>query len=135
MTVATKGVVLPGEIPPEAAVGAAHGTVAQTAIERAIGAVAAVVGSALVVIEVIILLWGVTTRYVLEAPSLWTDETAIILFIWLTWTAFFVAVGVVVLWQVGVAMIERAAASSPGQPPSGDGQPPAVGAAVPAPEG
>ncbi len=58
-----------------------------------------------------------------------------ILFIWLTWTAFFVAVGVVVLWQVGVAMIERAAASSPGQPPSGDGQPPAVGAAVPAPEG
>ncbi|MDR3533399.1 MAG: TRAP transporter large permease subunit [Rhodopila sp.] len=84
MIVETNGAVLPGEIPPEAAAGAAHGAVAQTAIERAIGAVAAVVGGALVVVEVIILLWGVTTRYVLEAPSLWTDETAIILFIWLT---------------------------------------------------
>jgi len=43
-----------------------------------------VVGAGLVVVEVLILFWGVTTRYVLDAPSLWTDETAIILFIWLT---------------------------------------------------
>jgi tripartite ATP-independent transporter DctM subunit len=84
MVVETKGVVLPGEIPPEAVGGAAHKVETQTAIERAIGAVAAVVGAGLVVVEVIILFWGVTTRYVLDAPSLWTDETAIILFIWLT---------------------------------------------------
>jgi tripartite ATP-independent transporter DctM subunit len=84
MTVETNGVALPGEMPPEAAAAAAHDSVAQTAIERAIGAVAAAVGGALVVAEVCILLWGVFTRYVLDAPSLWTDETAIILFIWLT---------------------------------------------------
>jgi hypothetical protein len=38
-------VVLPGEIPPEAVAGAAHEVEAQTAIERAIGAVAAVLGA------------------------------------------------------------------------------------------
>jgi tripartite ATP-independent transporter DctM subunit len=75
---------LPGEIPPEAVAGAAHPVEAQTVVERAIGAVTAVLGGALVVVEVLILFWGVTTRYVLDAPSLWTDETAIILFIWLT---------------------------------------------------
>ena len=59
-----------------------------------------------------------------------------ILFIWLTWTAFFVALlAVVVLWQVAVALIERAADSSSGGPPSGDGQPQALGAARPAPQG
>ena len=58
-----------------------------------------------------------------------------ILFIWLTWTAFFVALAVVVLWQVAVALIERAADSSSGEPPSGDGQPQALGTAQPAPQG
>ena len=61
----------------------AHEVAAQAAIERIIGTAMAALGAVLVVAEVLILFWGVTTRYVLDSPSLWTDETAIILFTWL----------------------------------------------------
>ncbi len=84
MTAESNDVVLPGEIPPEAVAGVAHQIQRQTAIERYIGVTMEALGAILVVAEVIILFWGVTTRYVLDSPSLWTDETAIILFIWLT---------------------------------------------------
>jgi tripartite ATP-independent transporter DctM subunit len=77
-------VVLPGDVPPEAVAGVVHQIEAQTAIERIIGTAMSALGAVLVVAEVLILFWGVTTRYVLDSPSLWTDETAIILFIWLT---------------------------------------------------
>jgi tripartite ATP-independent transporter DctM subunit len=76
--------VLPGDVPPEAVAGVAHQVEAWTAIERIIGTAMGALGAVLVVAEVLILFWGVTTRYLLDSPSLWTDETAIILFIWLT---------------------------------------------------
>ena len=37
----------------------------------------------LVIAEIVILFSGVVARYVLEAPLVWTDETASILFLWL----------------------------------------------------
>ncbi len=60
----------------------------------------------------------------------------VILFIWLSWTAFFVAAGVVALWQIGVSLMERSAEST-GTPPSGGGPAEALSTtgATPAPEG
>jgi hypothetical protein len=61
----------------------------------------------------------------------------VILFIWLSWTAFFVAIVVVALWQLGISLMERTSGESTGTPPSGGGPAEAVSAAgpTPAPEG
>ena len=56
-----------------------------------------------------------------------------IVLIWLSWTALFIAIGVVIAWQVGVSFLERAEKVA-GSPPSGDG-PAATLSAAPAPEG
>ena len=56
-----------------------------------------------------------------------------IVLIWLSWTAFFIAIGVVIAWQVAVSLIERAEVA--GAPPSGDGPAGALASAAPAPEG
>jgi tripartite ATP-independent transporter DctM subunit len=53
------------------------------AIERVLGFVIEAIATVLIVIEVVILLAGVISRYFLSAPIVWTDEAASILFLWL----------------------------------------------------
>ncbi len=53
------------------------------ATERAIGTAVEVVTALLVVVEICVLLAGVTGRYVFHSPIIWTDEVASILFLWL----------------------------------------------------
>jgi tripartite ATP-independent transporter DctM subunit len=77
--------VLPESVLQEAGETVVHkATADQTLIERLIGRAMAFLGGALVVAELIILGWGVTTRYLLDSPSTWSDEVAVILFIWLS---------------------------------------------------
>lgn len=72
-------------VPPEEALaGVPHAGHKGNTIERALGSVMAVLGGVLVVIELLILGWGVFERYVMDSPSIWTDEAATILFIWLS---------------------------------------------------
>ena len=54
-----------------------------TTVEAAVGAVVEVVTALLVVIEIFVLLAGVTSRYVFQSPLVWTDELGSILFLWL----------------------------------------------------
>ena len=57
-----------------------------------------------------------------------------IVLIWLNWTALFIAIGVVLAWQIAVSFIERAEKVA-GSPPAGDGPAGALSSAAPAPEG
>ncbi|MBV9860954.1 MAG: TRAP transporter large permease subunit [Alphaproteobacteria bacterium] len=52
-------------------------------IDGIIGLMAEAIGAALVVIETCILFAGVVSRYVFNAPLMWTDELANFLFLWL----------------------------------------------------
>jgi tripartite ATP-independent transporter DctM subunit len=54
------------------------------AIDRLLGAMVETAAAALVVLEIMILLAGVTSRYVFHNPLVWSDELASILFLWLS---------------------------------------------------
>src|SRR5215467_10195190 len=51
--------------------------------EASVGAVVEIATALLVVIEIFVLLAGVTSRYVFQSPLVWTDELGSILFLWL----------------------------------------------------
>ena len=70
-------------------------------IERAIAIGAAYAAAILTVVEIAILLVGVTARFVFASPITWSDELAGILFLWLTTT------GVVLAYQRGHHMCVR----------------------------
>ena len=53
------------------------------ALEAALGAAVEVAAAALVAAEIVILFGGVVSRYVFNAPLVWSDELASILFLWL----------------------------------------------------
>ncbi|WP_449257393.1 TRAP transporter large permease [Bosea sp. (in: a-proteobacteria)] len=53
-------------------------------LERALGTVVSFFAAVLVVSEIVILGAGVTARYVLHTPLIWSDELASILFLWLS---------------------------------------------------
>ena len=53
------------------------------ATERAIGSTVEVITALLVLVEIFVLLAGVTSRYIFRAPITWTDEFASLLFLWL----------------------------------------------------
>jgi tripartite ATP-independent transporter DctM subunit len=52
-------------------------------LNKAIGTLVEIPAALLVLAEVIVLLMGVTSRYVLHQPLVWSDELASILFLWL----------------------------------------------------
>ena len=52
-------------------------------LNKVLGRLIEVPAALLVLAEVIVLLMGVTTRYVLHEPLIWSDELASILFLWL----------------------------------------------------
>ena len=52
-------------------------------LEKSIGRTVEVIAAALVVVEIVVLLAGVLSRYLLHAPLVWSDELASILFLWL----------------------------------------------------
>ena len=52
-------------------------------LDRALGMLIAAPAALLVLAEVVILLAGVTSRYLLHTPLVWSDELASILFLWL----------------------------------------------------
>jgi tripartite ATP-independent transporter DctM subunit len=54
-----------------------------TTADAAVGAVVEIVTALLVVIEIFVLLAGVTSRYIFQSPLVWTDELGSILFLWL----------------------------------------------------
>ncbi|WP_082906099.1 TRAP transporter large permease subunit [Bradyrhizobium centrolobii] len=54
------------------------------ALDRGLGAAVETAAAGLVVIEIIILLAGVVSRYVFRSPLVWSDELASILFLWLS---------------------------------------------------
>jgi tripartite ATP-independent transporter DctM subunit len=54
------------------------------AIDRWLGAAVETVAAGLVLLEIMILLAGVTSRYVFHNPLIWSDELASILFLWLS---------------------------------------------------
>jgi len=51
--------------------------------ERAIGSTVEVITALLVLVEIFVLLAGVTSRYIFRAPITWSDEFASLLFLWL----------------------------------------------------
>jgi tripartite ATP-independent transporter DctM subunit len=51
---------------------------------RWLGAAVETVAAGLVLLEIVILLAGVTSRYVFRSPLIWSDELASILFLWLS---------------------------------------------------
>ncbi|AWK89741.1 TRAP transporter large permease subunit [Azospirillum thermophilum] len=53
-------------------------------LDRGLATVVEGVAALLVLVEIIVLLAGVTTRYVFHAPLVWSDELASILFLWLS---------------------------------------------------
>jgi tripartite ATP-independent transporter DctM subunit len=53
------------------------------ATERAIGSTVEVITALLVLVEIFVLLAGVTSRYIFRAPITWSDEFASLLFLWL----------------------------------------------------
>jgi tripartite ATP-independent transporter DctM subunit len=61
-----------------------HFIAACGAIDRLLGAMVETAAAALVVLEIMILLAGVTSRYVFHNPLVWSDELASILFLWLS---------------------------------------------------
>src|SRR5690625_7978384 len=52
--------------------------------ERVLGTFATAVAAVLIIIEVVLLLSGVTARYVFDAPIGWTGALADMLFLWLS---------------------------------------------------
>ena len=52
-------------------------------VERAFDALVGVAAAILVVVEIVVLFAGITARYLLHKPLIWTDELAGILFLWL----------------------------------------------------
>ena len=52
-------------------------------LDRALGLLIAVPTAVLVLLEVVVLLGGVISRYVFHRPIIWTDELASTLFLWL----------------------------------------------------
>src|SRR4051812_10243908 len=54
-----------------------------SAVEAALGPLVEIPAAALVVAEIVVLLAGVTARYVFHQPLVWSDELASILFLWL----------------------------------------------------
>lgn len=52
--------------------------------DKVLGLILETVAAALVVAEIVILLAGVISRYVMHAPLVWSDELASILFLWLS---------------------------------------------------
>lgn len=61
-------------------------------MDDAIYRVVELIAAALLVVEIIVLFCGIFTRYVLDAPLVWTDEFASLLFIWLGMLGTIVAV-------------------------------------------
>lgn len=57
---------------------------ATRAVERTVGHLVEWITAALVLAEIVVLLSGVLARYVFEAPLVWSDELAGILFLWLS---------------------------------------------------
>src|SRR5689334_11290236 len=57
----------------------------------AIGTAAEAIGAALVLAETTILFCGVVSRYVFNAPLIWSDELATFLFLWLSMLGMVVA--------------------------------------------
>lgn len=53
-------------------------------LERGIALLTEIPGAILVVVEVIVLFAGVTSRYALHQPLVWSDELAALLFLWLS---------------------------------------------------
>ena len=53
------------------------------AVETGIGAVVEITAALLVAVEIVVLLSGVISRYLLRNPLVWSDELASILFLWL----------------------------------------------------
>ncbi|MDR3439759.1 TRAP transporter large permease subunit [Telmatospirillum sp.] len=53
------------------------------AVDQALGFVVEIAAATLVVAEVVVLLTGVTARYVFDSPFVWSDELASMIFIWL----------------------------------------------------
>lgn len=53
-------------------------------LEQAVALAAEVPGAVLIAVEVVVLFAGVVFRYLLQAPLLWSDELAGILFLWLS---------------------------------------------------
>src|SRR3954447_26833570 len=51
---------------------------------RWLGAAVETTAAGLVLLEIVILLAGVTSRYVFHSPLVWSDELASILFLWLS---------------------------------------------------
>ena len=93
-------------------------------LDRGIGWASEVPAAVLVALEIVVLLAGVISRYVFNAPLTWSDELASILFLWLA------MLGAVIALRRGEHMrlstlVNRLApprrgcpASSPGAPPS-----------------
>jgi tripartite ATP-independent transporter DctM subunit len=52
-------------------------------LERALRNLCAILAAALVAVEIVVLFAGVMARYVFQAPLIWSDELASILFLWL----------------------------------------------------
>ena len=52
-------------------------------VDATLGRLVEIAAALLVVVEVVVLLAGVTARYVFRAPLVWSDELASILFLWL----------------------------------------------------
>src|SRR6478736_9054314 len=52
-------------------------------IERLLGSLVGIAAAALVVAEIAMIFAGVSSRYLLQKPIIWTDELAGILFLWL----------------------------------------------------
>lgn len=53
-------------------------------LERAIALIAEIPGAILILAEVVVLFVGVTFRYVLQQPLVWSDELATMLFLWVS---------------------------------------------------
>src|SRR5262245_30558153 len=60
-------------------------------LNRGLGTLVEVPAALLVLAEVVVLLMGVTSRYVLHKPLVWSDELASILFLWLAMLGSIVA--------------------------------------------
>ncbi|VTU36537.1 Neu5Ac permease [Variovorax sp. PBL-H6] len=60
-------------------------------LSKALGALVEVPAALLVLAEVVVLLMGVTSRYLLHEPLVWSDELASILFLWLAMLGSIVA--------------------------------------------
>ena len=54
-----------------------------TAAENYVGTIVELIAALLVVVEVVVLLAGVASRYLFHSPLVWTDELASLLFLWL----------------------------------------------------